>query len=345
MKKIKTKAFTALVSLALLFSSCSFNSTEGYSEKARIILSVNASEKASRTILPSSLTESDIDHISFTALNAGTADIVQTRNWNKAPDIGKTAFDILGEDTNLYLDPGTYDFVIEIYTFTELYQRGQLENKTIKSGTNTLAFKTYAVTGSTDKGSFYISLNWTSDSVNSIKAGLFTSESDGETAVSGHGLSDIALNGKTAFFAESDIPAGTYFVRFELYDSSQNLLNTIEDLIKIVSGRTTQTEIALSELNENSAYVQIEITFPEYSEMDVTCTIEGSRITITAPEGYDSYYWEFDTMDKGFFERSVSVDFSEGDQSQIPKGYYDVYIEATKTDGTVHSFCATVKIQ
>lgn len=96
---------------------------------------------------------------------------------------------------------------------------------------------------------------------------------------------------------------------------------------------------------ENDSEVEIEISFPEYSEMDVTCTIEGSRITITAPEGYETYYWVFDNVDKGYFQRSVSVDFSIGEQAQIPHGYYDVYIEATKEDGTVHSYSATIRIQ
>ena len=96
---------------------------------------------------------------------------------------------------------------------------------------------------------------------------------------------------------------------------------------------------------ENDSEVEIEISFPEYSEMDVTCTIEGSRITITAPEGYETYYWVFDNVDKGYFQRSVSVDFSIGEQTQIPHGYYDVYIEATKEDGTVHSYSATIRIQ
>ena len=199
-------------------------------------LSVSVSKKFARTIIPETPSETEISMIEL------KKDGTLLKSWE-----GSNALSSMKNDTELFVEPGTYDFELNLYKDTQLFQSGTLSGKTVSSGENSLVFSTSYV--STGTGSFYITLNWSaSQRVGEIKAGLFSG--DGTTPVSGYSLSPIAATGTSAFYAESSVPAGTYFVCFEIYDeSSTEKINTIEDLIRIVPATETKTTINLSDLN------------------------------------------------------------------------------------------------
>lgn len=254
------KSFFVFLALFTLLASCSFVSEKEDSElktaRAYFTISVDSfgSTDSSRTILPNAISEHDITMISLKATVSGSSDSSDSSNnkewnWWAYSDEGKTAFDDMRSATNLYLETGTYDFTIEIYTSISIYQKSEIKNKTLTEGENSLAFNTkFAEEGN---GSFTINLTWPDEErVGQIYAGLFTEDSDGQTPVTGYELSPLYPNENRATYSRYSVPPGSYYLRFEIYsqDNSQ-IINILEDIIKIVPGCETTATINLSELN------------------------------------------------------------------------------------------------
>ena len=244
--------FAFFMAIFSLFGSCSFFSDNDSSNanplnlnKARLFVSVN--NNLARTILPDTLTEDDIISVNLRVTNTLTSENL-IRSWNNDSETGKTALAQMKADTQIFINPGTYDFKLELSTSKGLCQTGSLLNKAVEAGDNALSFTTKYVTDSTGLGEFYIILSWaSSDRIGRIDAGLFTEESNGETAF--YDMSPLTISSTSAVYDKNSVPVGTYFIRFDIYDTSLEKLNTIEDVIRIVSGRRTSSTISLTDLN------------------------------------------------------------------------------------------------
>lgn len=244
--------FAFFMAILSLFGSCSFSSDNDSSRanplgttKARLFVSVN--NNSARTILPDTLTEADIININLLITNTSTSDSMMW-SWNSDSESGKTAISQMKADNQVFIDPGTYDFTLNLSTSKGLCQSGSLLNKVVEAGDNSLAFTTKYVTDSTGLGEFYIILNWAStDKIGQINAGLFTEESNGETPF--YAMSPLTISSTSAVYAKNSVSVGTYFIRFDIYDTAAEKLNTIEDVIRIVSGQRTSSTISLTNLN------------------------------------------------------------------------------------------------
>ena len=212
-----------------------------------------------RTIVPTDVTEEEIIAVFLRAFVPGTDTQVGIDGGYFNGDGNLTALQVMRSATNVYIEPGTYDFVLRLYdAWGFCCQKGVIQNKTVSADKeNRLAFKTeYYSDG--DYGSVELYFTWTADQrISYVSAGLFTDESDGETAVSGCELGQCNMVGDDATGYTADyrkgIAAGTYFIRYEIHAQNSAgedvCLNAIEDVIRVVAGRTTKKTIALKDIN------------------------------------------------------------------------------------------------
>lgn len=216
-------------------------------------------EGAFRTIVPTDVTEEEITSVELYAFLPGTDTQVGIDGGYFNGDGNLTALQVMRSATNVYIEPGTYDFVLRLYdAWGFCCQKGVIQNKTVSADKeNRLAFKTeYCFDGD---GSVELYFTWTADQrISYVSAGLFTDESDGETAVSGYELGWCHMEGDdatgyTADYIKYDIAAGTYFIRYEAHAQNSAgedvCLNAIEDVIRVVKGRVTKKTIALKDIN------------------------------------------------------------------------------------------------
>lgn len=95
--------------------------------------------------------------------------------------------------------------------------------------------------------------------MSSVKAGLFTFDSLGETAVEGCDFSEIDISKVddetfAATYEQETLLSGDYFIRFELFDAYNIKLNSLIEFVKIKSGcisSKTYVFVALSAINTN----------------------------------------------------------------------------------------------
>ena len=215
-------------------------------------------EGAFRTIVPTDVTEEEITSVELYAFLPGTDTQVGIDGGYFNGDGNLTALQVMRSATNVYIEPGTYDFVLELRVWGVCCQRGVIQNRTVSADKeNRLAFKTeYYSDG--DYGSVELYFTWTADQrISYVSAGLFTDESDGETAVSGYELGQCnmcgdAESGYTADYRK-DISAGTYFIRYEVWATNSARetvrLNALDDVVRVLPGRTTKKTIALKDIN------------------------------------------------------------------------------------------------
>ena len=175
-------------------------------------------------------------------------------------------------NAKLPLDIGTYNFTLNLYTggngVYRLVQTGTLSAQTITNGANTLEFTTAYV----ETGDVEVTLTFASNArIGRVKAGLFKdiqcatpltytlAETDTELSCD---LEIISIeDGKTeglkkAVYRKSDIPNGTYYIKFSVYgietdadgNEIETQLNTIMDVLK-VKGYITTGECTLSAVN------------------------------------------------------------------------------------------------
>lgn len=269
--------------LALLISSCSdFSKPSKSSDGGRAYLSLSVIQNNSRgTINPKNVSEKDISKVLLEAIPTSSdgqggvttePEAFTVKEW-VSTETAKALL-LMRSDTDVSIDNGTYDFKLYLYTTenssgsgsaTEptyrAVQEGEIRNKTVTSGKNSLAFQTSYV----NKGDLSVTLNFSEDKrIGLVKAGLFTIESNGtEAVVSGldgtsYEMETIAeaTDGTTgsvgtsgsssesltsATYSKKDVPNGTYFIKFEVYDLDKTTrINSLIDIVKIYGWKTIE---------------------------------------------------------------------------------------------------------
>ena len=213
------------------FEDVSSNKKKQETTKGRLVMNVGSE---SRTIMPT-ITDNDIKNAKLTA--NGT----EIKSWS-----GNDIIEQIENEDDILLDVGIYDFEM---TFSNengnVFLIGTIDDKEIKSGNNSLIFDMKLVQGT---GNIAIELNWEADDgISKIKAGLYdiaTCE-----AVAGYEAEKIVINEIQAEYAKNDVPAGQYIIKFEVYDATDKLLNTLTDVIKVISGITTTEQKVLNKIN------------------------------------------------------------------------------------------------
>ena len=225
--------FFMVLAVLCAVTACS-QTTEGKQEatKGRLVMNVKSE---SRTIMPE-INENDIKSATLTA--NGT----EIGNWS-----GEDVISQLESDNSILLDTGVYDFEMTFYNENgDVILKGVIEKLEIVAGDNSLVFDMKLVQG---KGNIAIELTWEADDgISKIKAGLYHIAT-GE-AVAGYEAEEIAINGTQAEYAKNDVPTGQYIIKFEIYDVTTNkLLNTLTDVIKVIGEMTTSDQKILSKIN------------------------------------------------------------------------------------------------
>ncbi|MCR4735794.1 MAG: InlB B-repeat-containing protein [Treponema sp.] len=246
MKRLyKVYKYITLLALSFGLFSCSNSITEEIAPKSesKVQLCLSMDESSARTILPESDVSADeITRVELLAKAVSADSAESVKEW--VSDDSKTAITKMTGDTEIFIDAGTYDFTLNLYLSDVLCQVASLQNVAVHNGSNSLVFAAkYAA------GSFSLSLtDLAAQEVTAVKAGLFTVESNGETAVTDYALESLTVTEDSVTYAKSNVPGGTYFIRFELYQGERKI-DTLEDIIKIAAARTTSKTIALANIN------------------------------------------------------------------------------------------------
>ena len=203
-------------------------------EKQKGILVMNVGSQ-SRTIMPT-IAADDIKSATLTA--NGT----RVKSWISDNVIGQ-----IENGSNILLDVGIYNFEMTFCNEnSDVILIGTINNQEIKAGNNSLTFDMKIPT--TGKGNISIELNWeTISGINKIKAGLYHIAT-GE-AVENYELEELTVCGTQSIYSKDNVPAGQYIIKFEVYDTSDKLLNTLTDIIKVIGRITTTDQITLNKIN------------------------------------------------------------------------------------------------
>ena len=163
--------------------------------------------------------------------------------------------------TKIVIEPGTYNFTVELYSDGKLSQIGTKKDFTITEGKNTLSIKTDW--NKNGIGKTNVKLCWYEDSrIGKVEAGLFTIASNGEMTYPGYELEELAIQQNTedeydnylyVDYIKDNIPCGYYYIRFNFYSPDGDYLNTFEDVLKIYPGLESPHKETL--LNINSIYL------------------------------------------------------------------------------------------
>lgn len=246
MKRLyKIYKYITVFALSFGLFSCSNSITETIAQnsESKAQLCVSMDKSSARTILPESDVSADeITKVELLSKAGSTDSAASVKEW--ISDDSETAITKMTGDTEILIDAGTYDFTLNLYVSDVLCQVATLQNVTVHAGLNSLSFATkYA------DGSFSLSLtNLAAQGVTAVKAGLFTMESNGETAVTDFSLESLTVTEDSVTYAKSNVPGGTYFIRFELYQDGTKI-DILEDIIKIAATRTTTKTLALASIN------------------------------------------------------------------------------------------------
>ena len=246
MKRLyKIYKYITVFALSFGLFSCSNSITETIAQnsESKAQLCVSMDKSSARTILPESDVSADeITKVELLAKAGSTDSAASVKEW--ASDDSETAITKMTGDTEILIDAGTYDFTLNLYVSDVLCQVATLQDVTVHAGLNSLSFAAkYAA------GSFSLSLtDLAAQGVTAVKAGLFTVESNGETAVTDFALESLTVTEDSVTYAKNNVPGGTYFIRFELYQDGTKI-DTLEDIIKIAATRTTTKTLALANIN------------------------------------------------------------------------------------------------
>ena len=195
--------------------------------KGRLVMSVVSQ---SRTIMPN-----------FSESVTLTANGTEIGSWS-----GDNVITQIENDNSILLDVGSYNFEMVFYNENgDVIFIGAINNQEIKAGDNSLTFDMKMVI---DIGNISIELSWEADSgICKIKAGLYDIAT-GE-AVAGYEAEELTISGTQSTYLKDNVPAGQYIIKFEVYDTSDKLLNTLTDVIKVLGGMTTSDQKVLSKIN------------------------------------------------------------------------------------------------
>ena len=205
-------------------------------EKGRLVMNVGS---RSRTIMPTVDTlKSNIKSATLTANNT------EIRSWSWSGDNGDNVINQIQSDNSILLDVGIYNFEMVFCNENNgVILSCTIDNQEIKTGDNKLTFD-MKIAGN---GNISITLSWGADSgISKIKAGLYdikTSNAVGDCEEKELTISD------TQWTYKDNVSAGQYIIKFEIYDATNKLLNTLTDVIEVIGGITTTHQITLNKIN------------------------------------------------------------------------------------------------
>ena len=247
--------FVAALCFALLsfFFACNEitqNEDEPSPEKGRLSFSVSES---GRMILPSNVSSDEIVRAELLYRATGAGAYSNLKTWNASQDSGN-AVSLMCADKEIEISVGTFDFKLNLYILSEtdsnsagfrLIQSGSISSKKIETGQNQLAFETKYV----ESGDLSLTLKWSPSSgqenqIGKIEALLYEATSLGaigkklelnvNSTLPEAGRSE---NENVFYFTKltsSEVPNGTYFIKFILYDTDlERVINVILDSVKI----------------------------------------------------------------------------------------------------------------
>ena len=179
--------------------------------------------------------------------------------------------------------------------------------------------------------------------------------SNGETALSGYALEDLPVSENSVTYAKTDVAGGTYFVRFELYQEDAKI-DTLEDVIKIASGRISSKSITLADINTIYT-ITYNLNGGEWKEGFTPETSRNANKTVVLPTAenvfkqYGEYYWNSYKFygwytDEGCTEANKVTEISAGtaeNKTLYAKwGPFDITIvNKTENGGTVTASAST----
>lgn len=242
--------FFALLSFFFACNEITQNEDEPSPEKGRLSFSVSES---GRMILPSNVSSDEIVRAELLYRATGAGAYSKLKTWNASQDSGN-AVSLMCADKEIEISVGTFDFKLNLYILSEtdsnsagfrLVQSGSISSKKIETGQNQLAFETKYV----ESGDLSLTLKWSPSSgqenqIGKIEALLYKATSQGAI---GKRL-DFAVNStlpeagrsenENIFYftklTSSEVPNGTYFIKFILYDTDlESVINVILDSVKI----------------------------------------------------------------------------------------------------------------
>ena len=229
-----------IVIVALFITACTqifenINNIDQIKPQGQLVMKV---VNESRTIIPT-IKESDIKSAVLTANDS------ELKNWS-----GDNIISQIQRTDDILLDVGTYVFTMTFYYAEKEAILTATTSKDIVAGNNSLNFDMKPV--ESGAGDILITLNWDNPSeINKITAGLYDIANN--TPV--EGFEDSALEityteeqTPIATYSKNGVPVGQYIIKFKSY-KDDILLNTSTDVIKVVAGITTSTQITLSKIN------------------------------------------------------------------------------------------------
>ena len=223
-----------IIQMITLFAVACSQTTEEKQDvtKGRLVMNI-AGE--SRTIMPT-VTEADIKSA---VLKTNDVDV---KNWD-----GNDIIEQIENDNSIQLDVGSYNFEMIFKNQNgDMLFCGNIHGKNIEVGDNSLVFDMKkCVTGN---GNIDIELYWDTNKykITGIKVGLYDIVTG--KAIENYEMKRIIINTGMTKYTENNVPAGQYIIKFELY-KDELLLNTLTDVIKIVSGKTTKEQETLDNVN------------------------------------------------------------------------------------------------
>lgn len=229
--------------MASIFANagCSSDETGDTSNTGKAYLRFSLAGDSARTIVPTDVTESEINKVELQCTKSGSEVTVFDSTWN--------SIDEMYCDTMHEIEMGVYDFLLYLYVNDRLCQKASITERTISAGTNTLNFTAAYVEDG--YGDLSLTLQWYSYShVGYVKAGLY--ELDATTPVNGcyeETLMESYNGANYVVYEKSNLLKGNYFVIFKLYDSEETLLNTVSDVVKIESALVTTKKDLVSDIN------------------------------------------------------------------------------------------------
>ena len=257
-------AVLCMAACSQTFEDVSNNVKSHEKTQGRLVMNVGKS----RTIMPS-FSENDIKSATLTA--NGT----EIKSWNGAYIINQ-----IENDNSILLDVGIYDFVMVFYKENgDMFLIGTINDKTITTGENFLIFD---MKMATSNGNIAIKLSWETDiGINKIKAGLYNIAT-GE-AVENYESEELTINGTQSTYSKDNVPAGQYIIKFEVYDTSDKLLNTLTDVIKVIGGMITSDQKVLSKINTQYYTITYNLAGGSWQSGFTPVTVRNANTEIILP--------------------------------------------------------------
>ena len=231
-----------MVMAVLCMTACSqtfedVNNNAKPQEKGRLVMNVRS---RSRTIMPT------VDTLKSN-IKSATLTVSGTRIKSWSGDNGDNVINQIESDNCILLNVGTYNFeMVFCNENSDVILIGTINNQKIKTGNNSLTFDMQIST--TGKGNISIELSRGADSgISKIKAGLYNIAT-GEV-VENYEPEELTVCGTQWTYSKDNVPTGQYIIKFEIYNETDKLLNTLTDIITVISGITTTEQKILDKVN------------------------------------------------------------------------------------------------